>query len=63
MFASVCCCQIFGLLGLIFSKLCKSAKAKGERKEAKCYSVTAGVMFACSVISAIIIASIIMSSQ
>ena len=63
LFASLCCCQIFGLLGVVFSKLCRSAKSKGNREDAKCYSVIAKVMCALSVIGGIILAIVIVSMQ
>ena len=55
-FACICCCPIIALVGLIFSLLCQSAKYKGKRKQAECFSVMAGAMFVLSIIMALIIA-------
>ena len=57
--ASIFCCQLIGLLGLLFSKMCESAKAKGDRKEAKCYSITAGILFASSIVSTILVIALL----
>ena len=49
--ASAACCCPFGWLGLISSKMCRSAKSEGNLNQAKCFSVTAAILFALSVIS------------
>ena len=35
--ASAACCCPFGWLGLIFSKMCRSAKSEGNLNQAKCF--------------------------
>ena len=57
-FASVFCCCPLGWLGLIFSMLCQSAKSEGKRKLSQCLSVTAGILFALSVISGMFLITI-----
>ena len=56
--ASAACCCPFGWLGLIFSKMCRSAKSEGNLNQAKCFSVTAAIMFALSVTSGIFLITI-----
>ena len=58
-FACLCCCWPLGLMGIIFSMLCDSAKSKGKRKEAEDFSALAKILFASSVFSGIIIAIIL----
>ena len=53
-FAGFCCCSPFGLMGTIFSVLCKNAKSKGNRADAECYSILAKILFAFSVIGGIV---------
>ena len=60
--AALCFSGPIGLLGVEFSMLCRSAKLKGKRKQAKCYSVAAGVMFALSVIGVITLIIIVFLS-
>ena len=62
-FACLCCCWPIGLIGIVFSMLCRSAKSEGNREQAKCFSVTAGVLCALSIIGAVITIIVIVSIQ
>ena len=53
--ASLCFIPPIGLLGVEFSILCRSAKLKGKRKQAKCFSVVEGVMFSLSAVAYVIL--------
>ena len=59
--ACICFNLPIGLLGIRFSMLCRSTKLEGKRKQAKCYSVVAGVMFALSVIGVITLIVVFLS--
>ena len=59
--AALCFNWPIGLLGIRFSMLCRLAKLEGKRKQAKCYSVVAGVMFALSVIGVITLIIVFLS--
>ena len=56
--ASAACCCPFGWMGLIFSKMCRSAKSEGNLNQAKCFSIIAAILFALSVISGIFLITI-----
>ena len=61
--ASLCCCWPIGLIGIVFSMLCRSAKSEGNREQAKCFSVTAGVLYVLSIIGGIITIIVIVKIQ
>ena len=58
-FACLCCCWPLGLIGIIFSMLCDSAKSKGKRKQAEEFSALAKILFASSVFGGMILAIIV----
>ena len=59
-FACLCCCWPIGLIGILFSVLCNSAKSAGNPRQAKCLSLTAGIPFTLSFIGGIILISVVL---